>query len=625
MSARFRFLAALIPGALLAMLVFWTTTADAELDSVAAPGIWGVGDRIQGPVLNDKELVRAIHSVGNRTYVGGFFRDVRDPRTGSRFDQAHLAAYDRLTGAWISTFRVDIDGPVLAIDSSDDGHRLFIGGDFTKANGDPAASGLVSLDPQTGAVQRDWRADVGSTFADSDVSIDALVTAGDQLYVGGNFTSITDLAGTTHQVGRLARLAVADGAVDPVWTPTARGGRVADIALSPDGQRAYLGGRFDRINGDPTAHRFAAVDTNRGALLATVPQGMRIYNQPWSSDQPLNGRASRDAHFPFDVHAFGDYVAWAGDQTVEVVRASDLSHVWTWTAASTDGGICEPDGDVQTLADRDGWLYFGGHFTGRDSGCTTSPAVLSRWHPVEGWDLSYRPTFSASAPSLWALDVDRDGALWIGGRFTSVAGRQAESLGKLVPASTDDVRPAIPTGLEVTGSSSVSIGLRWNPSTDDVGVVGYRVHDADTDLPVLDVAETQAVIENRNTGRSYRFYVVAVDASNNVSWKSDVVAGVARGGSEGDTEPPATPTGLRLMATGRGSATLSWNPTTDNMGELQYRVFNAETGRVLAAVTDQATEISGLRPGGTYLFYVRALDGAGNYSWRTNITEATVG
>ncbi|MHB8651863.1 MAG: S8 family serine peptidase [Minisyncoccota bacterium] len=43
-------------------------------------------------------------------------------------------------------------------------------------------------------------------------------------------------------------------------------------------------------------------------------------------------------------------------------------------------------------------------------------------------------------------------------------------------ALIDTTAPSIPTGLATTTVSSTSVGLKWNPSTDNVGVAGYHVY-----------------------------------------------------------------------------------------------------------------------------------------------------
>src|SRR5690606_3351449 len=40
----------------------------------------------------------------------------------------------------------------------------------------------------------------------------------------------------------------------------------------------------------------------------------------------------------------------------------------------------------------------------------------------------------------------------------------------------DDQAPSAPTGLRISGTTTSSISLGWNTSTDDVGVAGYRVY-----------------------------------------------------------------------------------------------------------------------------------------------------
>jgi hypothetical protein len=46
----------------------------------------------------------------------------------------------------------------------------------------------------------------------------------------------------------------------------------------------------------------------------------------------------------------------------------------------------------------------------------------------------------------------------------------------VVKADPDITPPSVPTGLASTGSSASTIDLSWSASTDDVGVIGYKVY-----------------------------------------------------------------------------------------------------------------------------------------------------
>lgn len=79
----------------------------------------------------------------------------------------------------------------------------------------------------------------------------------------------------------------------------------------------------------------------------------------------------------------------------------------------------------------------------------------------------------------------------------------------------------------------------------------------------------------------------------------------------------------RVRAAGPGEISLWWRPSTDNVGVIGYRIYDAATRTVLFETTGAAGVVGGIASG-THRVYVRALDPSGNESWRSGITTVTV-
>ena len=99
----------------------------------------------------------------------------------------------------------------------------------------------------------------------------------------------------------------------------------------------------------------------------------------------------------------------------------------------------------------------------------------------------------------------------------------------------DTTPPTVPTGLNVTGTTSSSISLAWAASTDNVGVTGYDVYRGGTFA--LSVSGTSATVGGLASSTSYSFTVRARDAAGNVSAASTAVTGTTQSG------PPPPPPG----------------------------------------------------------------------------------
>ncbi|MEZ0076406.1 discoidin domain-containing protein [Planotetraspora sp. GP83] len=122
------------------------------------------------------------------------------------------------------------------------------------------------------------------------------------------------------------------------------------------------------------------------------------------------------------------------------------------------------------------------------------------------------------------------------------------------------------------------------------------------------------------TGRYVRVYGTARGTSYGYSLYEFQVYG-SGGGSGGDTAPPSTPTGLTVTGTAATSASLTWNPATDNVGVTGYNVYRG--GTLAGTVTGTSFTDTGLTASTTYTYTVKAKDAAGNLSPASNSATAT--
>jgi Fibronectin type III domain len=90
-----------------------------------------------------------------------------------------------------------------------------------------------------------------------------------------------------------------------------------------------------------------------------------------------------------------------------------------------------------------------------------------------------------------------------------------------------------------------------------------------------------------------------------------------------DRTPPTTPTNFRVTAVSPTSASFAWNASTDNSGSFFY-VLSSNTGELAnAAMTATTYTWTGLNPGTTYTFRIRARDQSMNWSGYSNAVTTT--
>ncbi|MFF1820790.1 glycosyl hydrolase family 8 [Kribbella sp. NPDC058245] len=102
----------------------------------------------------------------------------------------------------------------------------------------------------------------------------------------------------------------------------------------------------------------------------------------------------------------------------------------------------------------------------------------------------------------------------------------------------DTTPPSTPTGLAATGTTSSSVSLAWNASTDNIGVTGYVVYRNGTEVATS--AGTTYTDTGRTASTSYTYTVKARDAAGNLSAVSNSVTATTQAGGGGG---PAVPFG----------------------------------------------------------------------------------
>ena len=139
---------------------------------------------------------------------------------------------------------------------------------------------------------------------------------------------------------------------------------------------------------------------------------------------------------------------------------------------------------------------------------------------------------------------------------------------------------------------------------------GADLAPADFDLVKAEPGMTLRV--QRRDGTAYR-----IDHLGTVT----PIAAFYGAGAEGDTEPPAAPSGLVATAVSSTRIELSWTAARDDVGVTGYRVYR--DGSPVAVVGGAAHADRGLAADTTYRYEVAALDAAGNESARSSPAAAT--
>lgn len=251
---------------------------------------------------------------------------------------------------------------------------------------------------------------------------------------------------------------------------------------------------------------------------------------------------------------------------------------------------------------------------------------LSSWRALTGQDinsLADNPNFNLKDPDDFSLH--RESTLIDAG--TDIAAIDSDIRGIPRPSGSgfdigafefdpvDSVPPSTPTGLTFEQMDWHSFSVEWIPSTDNVWVTGYDLYlDGEyyttTSIPSFN-------LENLEADRSYTIFVIAVDSSGLKSSASQSV--ILSTGKHPDSEPPTSPTKLRINRKCGAGVQLTWRPSNDNVGVAFYHVYR--NGTFLASTAATWLNDSTVQPGKKYTYRVLAIDGAGNQS---NLSKSLV-
>ena len=185
-------------------------------------------------------------------------------------------------------------------------------------------------------------------------------------------------------------------------------------------------------------------------------------------------------------------------------------------------------------------------------------------------------------------------------------------------AAADTSPPTAPGAITTTSLTSSSVTLSWGASTDDVGVVGYRILRGPGGTPAAGLADIWAADGGTSypatallADTSYTFGVQALDVAGNASTIATATLTTKRSSDEVAPSEPTT-VSSRVFSSSRIDLTWSASSATDVSG---YEVLRGGVvvGRVDLPARNSFSD-NGLTASTSYTYTVRTVDSAGNRS-----------
>lgn len=257
------------------------------------------------------------------------------------------------------------------------------------------------------------------------------------------------------------------------------------------------------------------------------------------------------------------------------------------------------------------------------------------WSSVRGMTLANgKLIYATSDNRLWRVDWSNGhpvgSPVQIGG--PGIDGRLWASRGLFAFRQTVDTFapsvPGVPTG---TSSDFESIDLSWPASSDNLSTsLTYHVFRDGNEVDQV-VSSSGTTVgyhdDGLDPGSSHTYAVTAEDGAGNVSAPSGTSQPIVV--LAPDTTPPTDPGMPTGTSASTASIALSWNASSDDVStQITYEVFRDDASNLVGSVSSSAPVVSftdtGLWPGSSHAYWVRALDEAGNPSMKVASDPITV-
>lgn len=176
-------------------------------------------------------------------------------------------------------------------------------------------------------------------------------------------------------------------------------------------------------------------------------------------------------------------------------------------------------------------------------------------------------------------------------------------------SESDTKAPSAPVLATAPDVSSGMVSLKWEASTDNIAVTGYRLYR--NGVLLVSVSDTVYADTSFSVENNYCYKVSAIDAAGNESALSvETCVNV----SMPDTTAPTKPGDVKALSTSVAgfSIKILWSASTDNKQVKGYKILRG--GEYLADSSEVSYSDSSVTPGTSYCYTVTAYDEAGNES-----------
>lgn len=526
---------------------------------------------------NSNAMVRAIQVLSDgKILIGGDFTSFNGTarnRIARLNENGGLdATFDPGSGA---------DNTVRAIAVQSDG-KVLIGGNFTSVNENSRA--------RIARLNADGSFDSGFTIGTGfNNTVQQIVVQNDgKIVVVGNLTSFNS---TTR--GGIARLNQ-NGSLDTSFAPSnGTNNPVQSVAIQSDG-KYIIGGNFTTYNGVANPRNYIARVNSDGS----IDSGFNP--QPGSSSFVYQVGIQSDGKI-IAVGQFDSFNA-VGRNSIARVNTNGSLDLSFFPATGVNGIIWT------TVVQPDGKILIGGEFTLYNG---ISRNRIARLHPDGSLDTTFDPGLGAvgSESTIFAIALQSDGKIVVGGHFTSFNGQTANRLIRLNSNGSIDH-----TFSTLSGANSTVHAIAIQPDGNIIIAGSFTSYKGVTRNRIARVSGTNAALDTSfdpGTGANGTIRTLVIQSSGRIviggffsTFNSTTRNKIARLNANGLLD------GTFNIGTGANGDVYALVQQSDG-GILvggDFSTFNSQTRRRIARITSTGFLDNSFTSAGTAIGIVRAIE-----------------
>jgi N-acetylneuraminic acid mutarotase len=348
--------------------------------------------------------VYALAVVGNEVVVGGIFT------SAGGVSANRVARFNTQTNTWSSLGTGSSNGVSGRVDAlAVVGNEVVVGGSFIVVGGiSTPVNNIARFNTQTNTWSSLGTGSSNGVSGVISVTVTALAVVGNEVVVGGNFTSAGGVS-----ANRVARFNTQTNTWSTLGTGSSNGVNDRVYALAVVGNEVFVGGNF----------------TSAGGVSANCVARFNTQTNTWStlgtgSSNGVNNWVYALAVVGNEVYVGGLFTSAGGVSANYVARFNTQTNTWSTLGTGSSNGV---GGIVRALAVVGNEVFVGGQFTsagGVSANCVARFNTQTNTWSTLGTGSSNGVSGGSSFTAVNALAVVGD-EVFVGGEFTSAGGVSA--------------------------------------------------------------------------------------------------------------------------------------------------------------------------------------------------------